>query len=204
MCTGVLQERIGGGDFLPAPYILALHLYTIPSNLFRLTNKAMREGDTLAIQPFRVFVWYLWNALNRLTFKPSIVYRGLHNTSARQIITSAINGTIVFPAFTSTSIDVNVAVSFMNPNTLADCVILKIGARSCREILAYSYKPLERELLLPPICRFVIKGVFEATRYNLQVGDQMCNAAAHCTHSLFSMLRRMSENILLPGMAFHE
>ena len=163
------QERIGGGDKHPARYILALHLYTIPSNLFRITNKAMRDGDAVAIQPFRVFVWYLWRALSHLTVKPSMVYRGLRNTSALQIVSPSLDGTVVFNSFTSTSLDMNVAIRFMNPNVFCDGVILKIFAYSCREIRDYSYKPLERELLLPPACRFLIKDVYEATRYNLQV-----------------------------------
>jgi hypothetical protein len=175
------QERIGGGDTLPATYILALHLYTIPSNLFRLTNKAMRECDSLSLRPFRVFIWYLWNALNRLTVKPAVVYRGLYNTRASDIIGKALDGKLVFESFTSTSIEMGVACAFMSQTSGCDGVIFKIAARGCREIVGYSYKPLERELLLPPMSRFVIKGVYEATRYNLQVRNQQ----AVCLATLF-------------------
>ena len=52
-------------------------------------------------------------------------------------------------------------------------VLFKIKTSSCREIFDYSYRPHERELLLPPMSRFVVKGVFEASAYNLGFGDQV-------------------------------
>jgi hypothetical protein len=130
----------------------------------------MRELDPLTLRPFRVFIWYLWNALNRLIVKPAVVYRGLYHTSASDIVKSAIDGLLVFQSFTSTTIEMGVACSFMSTmGSNCDGVIFKIAARGCRQIVGYSYKPLEKELLLPPMSRFVIKGVYEATRYNLQV-----------------------------------
>jgi hypothetical protein len=134
----------------------------------------MREADSLSLAPFRVFVWYLWNALNRLTVRPSVVYRGLYCTSASQILNKlASDGTLIFESFTSTSVDMSVACAFMSQSVDSDGVIFKVSARGCREIIKYSYKPLERELLLAPMSRFTVKGVYAATLYNLQVRPKL-------------------------------
>jgi hypothetical protein len=51
--------------------------------------------------------------------------------------------------------------------------MFKIKAKSCRAILDYSYRPHEKELLLPPMSQFEVLGVYEASRYNISFGDQV-------------------------------
>jgi hypothetical protein len=52
-----LQERVAAGDSLDPQYIFALHLYTIPCNLFSLCCKHMRDGNEAELRPFAVFAW---------------------------------------------------------------------------------------------------------------------------------------------------
>jgi hypothetical protein len=52
-------------------------------------------------------------------------------------------------------------------------VMFKIKAKSCRAIYDYSYRPHEKELLLPPMSQFEVMGIFEASQYNISLGDQV-------------------------------
>jgi hypothetical protein len=99
-----LQERIAWGDDLPAPFILALHLYTVPCNLFQLCCKHMRDGDHKELETFHVFLLYLWKALTTLNAKPMTVYRGLFNVDPAAIIKD-YKDQIRWPAFSSTTFD---------------------------------------------------------------------------------------------------
>ena len=79
-----VQERVAWGDELPPQYIFALHLYTIPCNLFRKCyaardmphknddDKTRARKDT-ALESFRVFIWYLWQALEKIRVQPRTV-----------------------------------------------------------------------------------------------------------------------------------
>ncbi len=64
----------------------------------------MRDGNESAIEPFRVFLWYLWTAIKRLAAKPRTVYRGLFNVDPAAIL-SEYKDRVVWPAFSSTTFD---------------------------------------------------------------------------------------------------
>ena len=58
------------------PHILALHLYTCESDLYRNCNRALREGEDLGV--WRVFLYYLCQALDSLEpAPPTVLYRGV-------------------------------------------------------------------------------------------------------------------------------
>ena len=97
-----LQEWVAMGDKLHPPYIFALHLYTIPCNLFQRCCKYMREKNSKELEPFLDFIWYLWNAVERLPVIPQSVYRGLNDVSP-YLILKDYKGKIVWPSFSSTS-----------------------------------------------------------------------------------------------------
>jgi ankyrin repeat protein/thiol-disulfide isomerase/thioredoxin len=164
-----VQERVAAGDDLPPQYILALHLYTIPCNLFTRCNAAMRHKEASAVEPYRVFIWHLWQALEKLRVKPYTVYRGIPGNPI-ELLAPARNHTLVWCSFSSTSWSLDVASSFMS-GASSSGILFKIRAKRTREIANYSYRPHERELLLPPMTVFKITGTFEATHYNLQYGN---------------------------------
>ena len=114
-----LQERVAAGDSIPPEYILALHLYTIPCNLFQKCCKYMREGDMSGIKPFQVFVWYLWNAVNCLSASPQTVYRGLFDVNPWEILCN-YKGQMTWPAFSSTTFSRAVGKQFIYK--LFDCI----------------------------------------------------------------------------------
>jgi uncharacterized protein len=101
-CFYVIQERVASGDCLHPPYIFALHLYTVPCNLFYYCCKYMRERKSKELEPFQDFIWYLWSALERLPVRSQWVYRGLYNVNPSEILRN-YRGKIVWPAFSSTS-----------------------------------------------------------------------------------------------------
>lgn len=96
------------------------------------------------------------------------VFRGV-GADPRQILKGVVNGILQWPSFSSTSAARSVAVSFIRRSGRGG-VIFKIKAKTCREIKPYSYKPMEEELLLPPLSWFKVKGVYDATDYNLKHG----------------------------------
>jgi len=162
-----VQERIACGDPLHPAHILALHLYTIPCNLFRFTNKSLR--DKQGFELFRDFAWYLREAISVLTSRSRLVFRGLFDVVPRKILGG--KEVLVWPSFSSTSWSHHVACSFMYRQPGKGGIVFKISARNCKEIANYSYKPLERELLLPPLTSFDVKGVYELTEYNIKYGS---------------------------------
>ena len=93
---------MASGDTLYPPYILALHLYTVPCNLFQRCCRHMREKSSKELEPFQDFIWYLWNALERLPARSMSVYRGLNDVSPCDILKS-YKGKVVWPSFSSTS-----------------------------------------------------------------------------------------------------
>ena len=70
----------------------------------------MRDGNEEKIEPFRVFLWYLWNAIRNLNAKPRIVYRGLFNVNPAAIL-GEYKDRIVWPAFSSTTFDRKVFIN---------------------------------------------------------------------------------------------
>jgi len=120
------------------------------------------------LKKFHVFIWYLWNALQAMGVKPSTVFRGI-GANPRNILASIKNGIMQWPAFSSTSASRFVASSFIRRSGRGG-VVFKIKAKNCRDIKAYSYKPMEEELLLPPLSWFMVKGVYAATDYNMKWG----------------------------------
>ncbi len=100
--------------------------------------------------------------------KPLTVFRGI-GADPRAVIAGIKNDLVLWPSFSSTSNSRFVASGFMARSGKGG-VIFKIKAKNCREIMQYSYKPMERELLLPPQTWFTVQGVYHATDYNLQYG----------------------------------
>ena len=66
-----------------------------------------------------------------------------------------------------------VAIAFM-AQSKSGAVLFKIKAKSGREIYNYSYRPHEKELLLPPMTQFILSGIYEANAYNVAYGEPVC------------------------------
>jgi len=177
-----VQERVAWGDELPPQYIFALHLYTIPCNLFRKCCAAMRgvpcKDDTAemrarkaaALEPFRVFIWYLWQALEKIRVQPRSVYRGIGGDATQLLPEKGrVGNALLWPSFSSTSCSMDVANGFLRGSRSG--ILFKIRAKRTREIADYSYRPHERELLLAPMTRLNILGVYECSHYNMQYGE---------------------------------
>ena len=173
-----VQERVAFGDEIAPQYIFALHLYTIPCNLFSKACAAMRgkrEGgiftlDEEALKPFRTFIWYLWEALEKIRITPATVYRGITGNPI-SLLAGQRGSALAWPAFSSTSKSQEVALSFLRSSSKPGGIIFKIRSKRTREIADYSYRPHEHELLLPPMTLFNILGIYEASHYNLQYGE---------------------------------
>lgn len=183
-----VQERVAWGDELPPQYIFALHLYTIPCNLFskccaamRATPKKTDDGETrkckhAGLEPFRVFIWYLWQALEKIRVQPYSVYRGISGDATQLLPENGrLGNALLWPAFSSTSCSMDVANSFLRAGNTGG-ILFKILAKRTREIADYSYRPHERELLLAPMTRLNILGVYEASHYNMQYGEHHATA----------------------------
>ncbi len=106
--------------------------------------------------------------VQKMTPKPFTVFRGI-GAPPQEVINGIRTSLLLWPSFSSTSNSRFVASGFMARSGKGG-VIFKIKAKNCREIFAYSYKPMERELLLPPQAMFSVKGVYDATDYNMQYG----------------------------------
>ena len=178
-----VQERVAWGDELPPQYIFALHLYTIPCNLFRKCCAAMRgvpcNDDTAemrahkaaALEPFRVFIWYLWQALEKIRVQPRSVYRGIGGDATQLLPEKGrVGNALLWPSFSSTSWSMDVANGFLRAGSRGG-ILFKIRAKRTREIADYSYRPHERELLLAPMTRLNVLGVYECSHYAMQYGE---------------------------------
>ena len=178
-----VQERVAWGDELPPQYIFALHLYTIPCNLFSKCCAAMRDAPKksddyktrarkdAALEPFRVFIWYLWQALEKIRVQPHTVYRGLSGDATQLLPEKGrVGNALLWPAFSSTSTSMDVSNQFMRASSKGG-ILFKIRAKRTRYIGDYSYRPHEVELLMAPMTRLNILGVYEASHYNMQYGE---------------------------------
>mmetsp|Transcript_45056 Transcript_45056/g.70626 ORF Transcript_45056/g.70626 Transcript_45056/m.70626 type:complete len:139 (-) Transcript_45056:1600-2016(-) len=121
------------------------------------------------------------------------VFRGV-TTDPIKILGTIKHDLMFWDAFSSTSDSRHVAMAFMIQQNRGG-VIFKIRARTTRNIMQYSYKPLEREFLLPPQRWFTVKGTYQCTDYNLGYGVEDDNSSGVKTVSLVPMRTVLSSEI---------
>jgi len=207
-----IQERVAWGDDLPPQYIFALHLYTIPCNLFSKSCAAMRgmprQDDSdedrakkaAALEPWRVFIWYLWQALEKIRVQPRSVYRGISGDATQLLPEKGrVGNAILWPSFSSTSCSMDVSNAFMRAGSKGG-ILFKIRAKRTREIADYSYRPHERELLLAPMTRLNILGVYECSHYNMQYGEVLASVMDSSMPVVFTVPPRRLDTS--PGREF--
>ena len=116
MCKLFVQRMVAAGESNLQPVaILALHLYTLQSNIFLDCNRAMRENDAPALTKWRVFIYHLHTALERLPTRSNTVFRGISNVDISACILQYREGnTIVWGSFTSSSASRKVATLFLD------------------------------------------------------------------------------------------
>eukprot|EP01012_Entosiphon_sulcatum_P009087 TRINITY_DN15029_c0_g1_i1.p1 TRINITY_DN15029_c0_g1~~TRINITY_DN15029_c0_g1_i1.p1 ORF type:complete len:679 (+),score=107.46 TRINITY_DN15029_c0_g1_i1:63-2099(+) len=161
-----------------AAHIFAVHVYTFESDCYKLVNTALRSGDNAQVARWRPFVYYLRAALSRFPAIPQPsagVYRGV--MMPFDPAQYAIGATVVWPAFSSTSVKWKVAYSFLYGG---QGVIFLIHCRSGRDISLYSFFPPEQEVLLMP------RSAFRVVRW--------CRASIQTL--LFAEQRQLAHNVV--------
>jgi len=123
-------------------------------NLYFELNKALRTRGVerqLTIQPWNVFVHFIMAALDKLPNFEGIVYRGCPDKEV--IMTKYKKGRpIQWGAFTSTSTNKEAAKRFAEKKG----VVFKIDVLNGKDINAFSFFPIEGEIILSPNCRFTV------------------------------------------------
>eukprot|EP00931_Biecheleriopsis_adriatica_P046725 TRINITY_DN26858_c0_g1_i1.p1 TRINITY_DN26858_c0_g1~~TRINITY_DN26858_c0_g1_i1.p1 ORF type:complete len:436 (+),score=71.81 TRINITY_DN26858_c0_g1_i1:83-1390(+) len=125
--------------------------------LYRELNNRCYNKDRNLIKPFLSFIWLLMKTLQLLPpYQGSVVNRGVRKDLKDNY---PVGKQFVWHGFTSTTKDVGVLHNPMFLGTSGKRTIFQIELtqKQARDISKYSPLP-EGEVLLPPACRFKVKG----------------------------------------------
>jgi len=138
---------------LKHPFRTIVHMYTVEAPLYKILNKAMRENIQTEIELYRDYIYYLSQALEQLPpLKENLpLYRCIDVQ-----LDYKKDETVLWPAFSSSTTDPNVAVSFLRGS--AGTLFLIDGSKSAKCISDLSASPGEAEALFPPNSQFKMKG----------------------------------------------
>jgi len=144
--------------------MILIYIYTYEGEdpFYRKLNAAMRAGDVEALKPFRDYIYYLTKTLEKIPPSTGVtsVYRGIDCK-----LDNYREGTrIVWPSFSSSTLDANVAVQFMKGQK---GTLFLINAKTPRLIERYSALKNEQEVLFLPNSKFIIKAEHAGSSKNL-------------------------------------
>jgi len=142
----------------------ALHSYTVESPLYREINRAMRSGNEKALHgpKFRDQIDYIYHLKAALTIAEptpagmTFLYRGIRSKVHKEGY--APKAHLVWPSFSSTSSDLQVALTFAGDDARHPTGTLFIiqTPKKARGIKAFSEYPAEAEFLYVFNQRFVV------------------------------------------------
>ena len=196
-----VAEKVASGHPARPDHVFALHLYTLPTSLFWQSNAACCSFSRTAVELWRPWLYYLFDALKAASVRRTVVFRslvlrrGTHGTmsdlldgkspAASQHARShcktapyALGSRVLWPAFTSTTRDAGRALEsckLYSSTPLAEdeaCVVFKIVTTRARDIRQFAHSPDGEELVYPPNSRFVVKGLHEATGHSIRLGSR--------------------------------
>eukprot|EP01004_Peranema_trichophorum_P006378 NODE_519_length_2644_cov_35.337564_g444_i2.p1 GENE.NODE_519_length_2644_cov_35.337564_g444_i2~~NODE_519_length_2644_cov_35.337564_g444_i2.p1 ORF type:complete len:828 (-),score=154.02 NODE_519_length_2644_cov_35.337564_g444_i2:160-2589(-) len=128
--------------------ILAIYLYSLDSSIYKLCNKSMREGNIGIWEPF---IFWVESAL--LSIEPISetvpLYRGVNKIKGKveYSMREYYRGNkVIWPAFSSSSTDKDVALSFLSNK---HGLLFQLTSYNGRKIHMYSDFPWEDEVLFP-------------------------------------------------------
>ena len=125
-----------------------------PKQLYPLITNAMRQHqeERVLLAKLKELICHINAALEQLWDSRLLTFRGISNVAD---VNSFVPGqTIVFPAFTSTSCDREVARTFSDREQSLVCILYCSRAK---DISSFSMVPEEQEYLLPPNSTFVVR-----------------------------------------------
>ena len=159
---GVIQD-----NHINPLHTFALFLYTYESPICYEPNRAMRLHDAPLLEKWKPAIYYLYQALMARASYPALVFRGI--PMKFQINQYLPGNEVIWPSFSSTSEDYKVAEQFLSGD---HGIIFIITAKSGKLISKFSFYPNEKEVLLPPNCRFKVKKLCKPQWRALAMGDR--------------------------------
>ena len=150
---------------LTAAGIAAINLYTgefVPPQFYSVLNTALRDANREKCKPFVPYIWLLMHALRDCPVYPKrIVFRGVKADLSSQY---PKDREVTWFQFSSCTCDLSVEQSDQFCGSKGDRTLFTIELTTGRSrlITDYSLVPSEAEVLLPPNCRFKVKGVFKS------------------------------------------
>jgi hypothetical protein len=150
---------------LTAAGIAAINLYTgefVPPQFYSVLNTALRDANREKCKPFVPYIWLLMHALRDCPVYPKkVVFRGVKADLSSQY---PKDREVTWFQFSSCTCDLSVEQSDQFCGSKGDRTLFTIELTTGRSrlITDYSLVPSEAEVLLPPNCRFKVKGVFKS------------------------------------------
>eukprot|EP00729_Bicosta_minor_P024848 gene24848-30236_t len=132
----------------------AIYVYTCESPFYKQLNTLLRDEDRTALQPFFPYLRLLLTALRRLPKIERNVYRGVGLDLQDQYPEGE---TVVWWALSSTTKTMKVLKDFLGESGKRTIFIVEV--KSARDIMKYSWKTTEDELILLPGTVFKVTSV---------------------------------------------
>lgn len=180
-----LKEGTFSGHLLTADEIAACRAYTsacsgCPTTLHKVMNDRCYEPSRSLVRIFLNFMWLLLNALSKLEpFPNHTVFRGvkLDSEERQRAFRAKYNkatseGSIVtWHGFASCTREIQQMDSpeFCSTRGHRAIFIIQLTSGQARDISGMSEFAHEKEVLLPPGCRFINRGVAENAQFQLLV-----------------------------------
>lgn len=139
---------------------LCLFFYTKDSFLYHVLNKALREHDCSKLETLGPFCYLIRGYSLRSEDYIGTVYRGVHFTHTEiEEYKNHIGEWKIWPAYTSTSKNRQMAEMFGNTLFVIEILDIKLSAARARDISHLSSYPHEQEVLMPAGVSFQISKV---------------------------------------------
>merc|ERR1719421_1612506 len=123
-------------------------------NFYVQLNEKLRERDSHTVRALRPYLYYLFQALDKLPKMEGVVLRGIPVSSLATVQTKYTQGTEIFwSGFTSTTVNPRTAKAFAGGS---GGIIFRITVLEGRVIKPYSAIQTEDEVLLKPNTKFVV------------------------------------------------
>lgn len=159
-----------GSDRLPLAEIGAVHLYSfdfetqIPGcrgNLYSILNEYLRDENRQLLLPFKAFlVLFLYGVYDCPPVGNCVVFRGMKRRV--NIVDYTPGNVLTWYQFSSCSLDLGVQQQFLGEDGDRTLFHVELKYGRARLISDYSSFPEEREALLPPNTRVLVKGIWDA------------------------------------------
>ncbi len=158
-------QEAGSPSRLTAAGIAAINLYTgefVPPQFYSVLNTALRDANREKCKPFVPYIWLLMHALRDCPLYPKkVVFRGVKADLSSQY---PKDREVTWFQFSSCNCDLSVEQSeqFCGTSGVRTLFTIELTTGRARLVTLYSLVPSEAEVLLPPNCRFKVKGMFNA------------------------------------------